>query len=41
MGIDDQIDNLNKAQLIFLESDEPKKDIIIYVNSQGGSVYAG
>lgn len=41
MGIDDQIANLITAQLLFLESTDPKKDIIMYVNSPGGSVYAG
>lgn len=41
MGIDDQIANLLTAQLLFLESSDPKKDIIMYVNSPGGSVYAG
>lgn len=41
MGIDDQIANLITAQLLFLESSDPKKDIVMYVNSPGGSVYAG
>jgi ATP-dependent Clp protease protease subunit len=41
MSIDDQIANLITAQLLFLESADPKKDIIMYVNSPGGSVYAG
>ena len=41
MGIDDQIANLIIAQLLFLESSDPKKDIIMYINSPGGSVYAG
>ncbi len=41
MGIDDQIANLLIAQLLFLESSDPKKDIIMYINSPGGSVYAG
>jgi len=41
MGIDDQIANLLTAQLLFLESSDPKKDIIMYINSPGGSVYAG
>jgi ATP-dependent Clp protease protease subunit len=41
MGIDDQIANLITAQLLFLESADPKKDIIMYINSPGGSVYAG
>jgi ATP-dependent Clp protease protease subunit len=39
--IDDQIANLVVAQLIHLESEDPDKDISIYVNSPGGSVYAG
>jgi ATP-dependent Clp protease, protease subunit len=41
MGIDDQIANLITAQLLFLESSDSRKDIIMYVNSPGGSVYAG
>jgi ATP-dependent Clp protease, protease subunit len=41
MAVDDQIANLITAQLLFLESSDPKKDIIMYVNSPGGSVYAG
>ncbi len=41
MGIDDQVANLIQAQLLFLESSDPKKDIIMYINSPGGSVYAG
>ncbi|MHB8642024.1 MAG: ATP-dependent Clp endopeptidase proteolytic subunit ClpP [Gaiellaceae bacterium] len=39
--IDDQIANLVMAQLIHLESEDPDKDIQIYINSPGGSVYAG
>src|SRR5437764_12937216 len=39
--IDDQIANLVVAQLLHLESDDPDKDIAIYVNSPGGQVYAG
>ena len=39
--IDDQIANLLIAQLIHLESDDPDKDISIYINSPGGGVYAG
>jgi ATP-dependent Clp protease protease subunit len=39
--IDDEIANLIIAQLLHLESDEPDKDIFLYVNSPGGSVYAG
>jgi len=41
MGVDDQVANLITAQLLFLESSDPKKDIIMYINSPGGSVYAG
>jgi ATP-dependent Clp protease protease subunit len=39
--VDDQIANLIVAQMIHLESEDPDKDISIYVNSPGGSVYAG
>jgi ATP-dependent Clp protease, protease subunit len=39
--VDDQIANLIVAQLIHLESEDPDKDISLYVNSPGGSVYAG
>jgi len=39
--IDDQIANLVVAQLLHLESQDPDKDISIYVNSPGGSIYAG
>jgi ATP-dependent Clp protease, protease subunit len=39
--IDDQIANLVVAELLHLESEDPEKDIAIYVNSPGGSVYAG
>jgi ATP-dependent Clp protease protease subunit len=38
--IDDQIANLVVAELLHLESDDPDKDISIYINSPGGSVYA-
>ncbi len=41
MGIDDNIANIIVAQLLFLESVDSKKDILMYVNSPGGSVYAG
>jgi ATP-dependent Clp protease protease subunit len=40
-GIDDDTANLVIAQLLFLESEDPKKDIHLYVNSPGGSVTAG
>jgi ATP-dependent Clp protease protease subunit len=39
--IEDEIANLVVAELLHLESDEPDKDISIYINSPGGSVYAG
>ena len=39
--IDDQIANLIIAQLLHLESDDPDKDIFLYINSPGGSVYSG
>jgi ATP-dependent Clp protease protease subunit len=39
--IDDQIANLVVAQLLHLESSDPDKDISIYINSPGGSIYAG
>ena len=39
--IDDTVANLVVAQLLFLESEDPDKDINLYVNSPGGSVYAG
>jgi ATP-dependent Clp protease, protease subunit len=39
--VDDQIANLLIAQLLHLESEDPDKDVFIYVNSPGGSVYAG
>jgi ATP-dependent Clp protease, protease subunit len=39
--IDDQIGNLVVAQLLHLESDDPDKDISVYINSPGGDVYSG
>ena len=39
--IDDYISNLVVAQLLFLESENPEKDISIYINSPGGSISAG
>jgi ATP-dependent Clp protease protease subunit len=39
--VDDQIANLVVAQLLHLESEDPDKDVQIYINSPGGSVYAG
>jgi ATP-dependent Clp protease protease subunit len=40
-AVDDQVANLIVAQLLHLESADPDKDISIYVNSPGGSIYAG
>lgn len=40
-AIDDYVANIVQAQLLFLESVDAKKDITVYVNSPGGSVYAG
>ena len=39
--IDDMVANLVVAQLLHLESQDPDKDISIYINSPGGSIYAG
>jgi ATP-dependent Clp protease, protease subunit len=39
--IDDNVANIIIAQLLFLEADNPEKDIYLYINSPGGSVYAG
>jgi ATP-dependent Clp protease protease subunit len=39
--VDDTVANLVIAQLLFLESEDPTKDIKLYINSPGGSVYAG
>jgi ATP-dependent Clp protease, protease subunit len=39
--VDDQVANLIVAQLLHLESADPDKDISIYINSPGGSIYAG
>ena len=39
--VDDQIANLIVAQLLHLESEDPEKDISLYINSPGGQVYAG
>jgi len=39
--IDDQVANLIVAQMIHLESEDPDKDINLYINSPGGSVYSG
>ena len=40
-GINDYVSNIIQAQLLFLESTDPEKDIQIYINSGGGGVYAG
>ena len=40
-GIDDQVANIIQAQLLFLQSVDPKRDIQMYINSPGGGVYAG
>ena len=40
-GVNDQVANIIQAQLLFLESVDSTKDIQIYINSPGGSVYAG
>ncbi len=39
--IDDMVASLTVAQMLFLESEDPEKDIHLYINSPGGSVYAG
>src|ERR671927_1160904 len=39
--VDDQIANLIVAQLLFLEAEDPEKDINLYINSPGGSITAG
>src|SRR5213596_1407370 len=39
--IDDQVANLVVAQLLHLESEDPEKDISLYINSPGGSIYSG
>lgn len=40
-AIDDDVANIIQAQLLFLEMNDPEKDIQIYINSPGGGVYAG
>jgi len=40
-AVDDTIANLTVAQLLHLESEDPDKDIFLYINSPGGSVYSG
>src|SRR5690242_21522330 len=39
--IDDHVANLVTAQLLFLEADDPERDIQLYINSPGGSITAG
>jgi ATP-dependent Clp protease, protease subunit len=39
--VDDNVSNLVIAQLLFLQADDPDRDIFLYINSPGGSVYAG
>lgn len=39
--VDDHVANIIIAQLLFLEADNPEKDIYLYINSPGGSVYSG
>ena len=40
-GIDDNVSNSIVAQLLFLEAENPEKDISIYINSPGGSITSG
>ncbi len=40
-GVSDDVSNLIVAQFLFLESEDPEKDIFLYINSPGGSVTAG
>ena len=40
-AVDDQVANIIIAQLLFLESEDPDKDIMLYINSPGGMVTAG
>src|ERR1700751_2981598 len=39
--VDDQVANLVVAQLLHLESEDPEKDVSLYINSPGGSIYSG
>jgi len=39
--IDDNVANLAIAQMLFLEAEDPEKDILLYINSPGGSITAG
>ncbi len=40
-GIDDNVANIILAQLLFLDAEDPERDIFMYINSAGGNVYAG
>src|SRR5436305_8523074 len=40
-AVDDQVANIVIAQLLFLESEDPDKDVMLYINSPGGLVTAG
>ena len=40
-SITDQVANIILAQMLFLDADDPERDIFLYINSPGGSVYAG
>ncbi|MSR20855.1 MAG: ATP-dependent Clp protease proteolytic subunit [Gemmatimonadetes bacterium] len=40
-GIDDNVANIIVAQLLFLDAEDPERDICMYINSPGGSVYSG
>ncbi len=40
-AVDDTVANIIVAQLLFLDADDPERDIYLYINSPGGSVYAG
>jgi ATP-dependent Clp protease protease subunit len=40
-GIDDNVANIIVAQLLFLDAEDPERDVHMYINSPGGSVYAG
>jgi len=40
-GIDDNVANIIIAQLLFLDAEDPERDIYLYVNSPGGAVYSG
>ncbi|HSH45326.1 MAG TPA: ATP-dependent Clp protease proteolytic subunit, partial [Longimicrobiales bacterium] len=39
--VDDNVANIIIAQLLFLQAEDPERDIFLYINSPGGSVYAG